>query len=467
MDEMNKKKSGNAAKFIIPAAVGLLLVVILVVAVLATGNLGQSPEKTLANAFENTFTQSGDAIKDAWGMDSYEDMFEDEQMHIDADLDLSGLGNVAIEFNRDHDRWGMLMGAGYYGISILEANLYMDEDEVRLGIPEWTDYVLYVDFATYDEDIEEFIDMYELEDELAEELRMLGKELQGNGLAETDESLDEAFTQLGDAMLSMWTNAKVGKTDGKMLSVNGKERNCEGYVVTVSAEQTADFFHAYKELYESNEALRNYIDQLAISASGYAVEYEVMLEAFEELEKACAEMGNLQVYCYVYNEVLAQVSFESKEVCVEWNICGGNFPLENTDFTMKYDSEELAFVIERSGYSEGTDYQVQYRIRVDGEELVMEAKYDKDSGDFQFAMEEEDYLSLLTKGNIDRSVPGSEYFITIDTFKVDGEEIFYGDITVSNECGEIEVPEGDLRNALKMTEDDWYEILYEIAYSLY
>ena len=206
---------------------------------------------------------------------------------------------------------------------------------------------------------------------------------------------------------------------------------------------------------------------LAISASGYAVEYEVMLEAFEELEEACAEMGNLQVYCYVYNEVLAQVSLESKEVCVEWNICGGNFPLENTDFTMKYDSEELAFVIERSGYSEGTDYQVQYRIRVDGEELVMEAKYDKDSGDFQFAMEEEDYLSLLTKGNIDRSVPGSEYFITIDTFKVDGEEIFYGDITVSNECGEIEVPEGDLRNALKMTEDDWYEILYEIAYSLY
>ena len=64
-------------------------------------------------------------------------------------------------------------------------------------------------------------------------------------------------------------------------------------------------------------------------------------------------------------------------------------------------------------------------------------------------------------------MPGSEYFITIDTFKVDGEEIFYGDITVSNECGEIEVPEGDLRNALKMTEDDWYEILYEIAYSLY
>ena len=100
--EMNQKKSGNAVRFIIPAAVGFLLVVILLGVVVATGNLGQSPEKTLANAFENTFTQSGDAIKDAWGMDSYEDMFEDEQMHIDADLDLSGLGNVAEHINKQN-----------------------------------------------------------------------------------------------------------------------------------------------------------------------------------------------------------------------------------------------------------------------------------------------------------------------------------------------------------------------------
>lgn len=464
--EMNQKKSGNAVRFIIPAAVGFLLVVILLGVVVATGNLGQSPEKTLANAFENTFTQSGDAIKDAWGMDSYEDMFEDEQMHIDADLDLSGLGNVAIEFNRDHDRWGMLMGAGYYGISILEANLYMDEEEIRLGIPGWTDYVLYVDFTTYDKDIEAFIDMYELEDELAEELRVLGDELQGKGLSENDgESLEEAFTQLGDAMLNMWTKAKVDKADGKMLTVNGKERNCEGYVVTIADTQAADFFHTYRELYEDNAALRSYIDQVAISTSGYAIEHEVMLEAFDELEEACAKVGDLQVYCYVYNEALSQICFESGEVSMEWNICGGSFPLENTDFTLKYDFEELA--IKRSGYSEGTNYNVQYRIEIDGEELILEAAYDKDSGDFQFALEEEDYLSVLAKGSIEKTVPGSEYMIVVDTFKIDNEEIFYGDITISNECGEIEMPEGDLRNALKMTEDDWYEILYEIAYSLY
>lgn len=464
--EMNKKKSGNVVKFIIPAAVGLVLVMILIGVVLSTGNLGKNPEKTLAKAFENTFSQSGDAIKEAWQMDGYDEMFKEEQMHIDADLDLSGLGNISIEFDKDHDRWGMLMSAGYYGISVLEANLYMDEEEIRLGIPKWTDYVLYVDFTTYDKDIEAFIDMYELEDELADELRVLGNELQRKESEEADgESLDEAFTQLTDAMLDMWNGAKIDQVDGKMLQVNGKERSCEGYVVTIADTQTADFFHTYKELYESNAALRNYIDQMAISTSGYSIEYEVMLEAFNRLEEACAEAGDLQVYCYVYDEALAQICFESGEASMEWNICGGSFPLENTDITIKYDSGE--FAIRRSGYSEGTTYTVQYRIEIDGEELILEAEYDKNNGDFQVALEEEYYISVFAKGTIEKTVPGSEYMIVIDTFKVDNEEIFYGDITVSNECGEIEVPDGELHNALKMTEDDWYEILYEIVYSQY
>ncbi|MDE5909583.1 MAG: hypothetical protein K2H52_12715 [Lachnospiraceae bacterium] len=466
MDGMNEKKSGNAVKFIIPAAVGLVLVAILLAVAVATGYIGENPEKTLAKAFEKTFTQSGDVIKDAWQIDGYVDMFEEEQLHIDADIDLSGLGNIAIKFDKDHDRWGMLMGAGYYGISILEANLYMDEEEMRLGIPEWTDYVLYVDFATYNEDIEEFIEMYDLDDELADELRVLGKELQGKALSETDsESLDEAFTQLGDAMRNMWTEAKVDKADAKMLTVNEKRRSCEGYVVTIADRQVTDFLHTYKELYENNEALKNYLDQVAISTSGYAIEYEVMLEAFDQLEEACAELGDLKVYCYVYNGVLAQICFESGEVSMEWNICGGNFPLENTDLTITYDSEEL--VIRRSGDLEGTNYEAEYQIEVDGDKLILAAEYDKDSGDFRLALEEEYYFSVLVKGSIEKTVPGSEYVIIIDTFKVDDEELFYGDITVSNECEEIKVPEGDLRNVLKMTEDDWYEILYEIAYYLY
>ena len=468
MDEMKEKKSGNAVKFIIPAAIGIALVALLVIVAVATGNLGGNPGKTLAQAVDKTFTLSGDALKETWQMDEYTDMFKDEQMHIDADIDLSGLGNIAIQFDKDQDRCGMLMGVGYYGVSILEANLYVDEEEMRLGIPEWIDYVFYVDFATYNEDIEAFIETYDIDDDLADELRVLGETLQDRdvaGDAEIDESLEEAFEQLQDALRGMCSGAEIAKTDSKKLTVNGKERNCKGYVVTIGESGTVEFFRTYKEIYQSNEAFQNYFDQIMIATAGAELEHDLVLEAFDLLADACAEAGDIQVYCYIYDGVLAQICFESGEISFEWNICGGNFPLENMDLTFAYDSE--GFVIKRSGSLNGTDYEAEYQISVGDEELIFTAELDKENGVFRFEFEEDYYFSILLKGKIEKTVPGSEYAIIIDTFKVDNEEILYGDITVSNECGKIEVPEGDLRNVLKMTEDDWYDILWELSYYLY
>lgn len=466
MDEMKEKKPGNAVRFIIPAAVGLALALILLVTAVVTGNLGENPEKTLAKAFEKTFALSGDAIEDAWQMDGYDDMFAEEQMHIDADIDLSGLGNIAIKFDKDHDRCGMLVGAGYYGISVLEANLYVDDEEVRLGIPEWTDYVLYIDFDTFDEDIETLIENYDLDDETADELRALGDELRSETASEADnESLEDAFEQLNDALKTMWSKAQIDKADSKKLTIDGEERTCKGYVARITKEQTADYIDTYKELYEGNAAFRNYFNQIAMGTAGSIPEYDLTMEAFDMLSDVCTEAGDLQIFCYIYDGVLAQICFESGEMSMEWNICGGAFPLENTDLTFTYDSQEL--VIKRSGSLDGTDYRAEYQMEIDGEELILTAEYDKETGDFSFEFGEEYYFSVLLKGNIEKTVPGSEYTVIIDTFKVDDEEIFYGDITVSNECEEIEVPEGDLRNVLEMTEDDWYEILYEIAYYLY
>lgn len=468
MDEMKEKKSGNGGKFIIPAAVGIVLVLVLLIVAVATGNLGGNPGKTLAKAVNKTFTQSRDAMQETWQMDEYADMFKDEQVHVDADIDLSGLGNMAIQFDKDQDRCGMLMGIGYYGVSILEANLYVDKEEMRLGIPEWTDYVLYVDFATFNEDIEDFIETYDIDDELADELRVLGEELQNMDAAddaESDEALTEAFEELEDAMRSLCAGAEITKTDSKNLRVNGSKRSCKGYVVTIADTKTAEFFHTYKELYEDNEAFRNYFNQVMIATVGFEAEDDLILEAFDMLSEACLEAGDLQAYCYVYDGVLAQICFENGDMSLEWNICGGNFPLENMDLTFAYDSEEL--VIKRSGSLDGEDYEAEYQISVGGEELILTAELDKENGDFRFELEEEYYFSMLLKGKIEKTVPGSEYAIIIDTFKVDDEEILYGDIIVSNECEEIEAPEGDLRNVLKMTEDDWYDILWELSYYLY
>ncbi|MBD5546406.1 MAG: hypothetical protein HDQ97_03290 [Lachnospiraceae bacterium] len=476
MEEMKEKKSGNAVKIIIPIVVGIVMVLILLAVAVATRNLGKNPRKTLANAVDKTFSMSGDAIEEAWQMDGYTDMFKDEQMHIDADIDFSGLGTMEIRIDKDKERYGMLMGVGYYGVSIIEANLYIDEEEMRLGIPEVTDDVFYVNFATFNEDIETFIENYDIDDDLADELRALGEELQnmdakgnargnGKGDSQNDEALTEAFEQLVDAAYDLYAKAEITEADSKDLMVNGRKRSCMGYVVTIDDTKIAEYFRTYKEIYENNEAFRNYLNQVMIATTGNEAEYDLILEAFDILSDACLEAGDLQIYCYIYDDVLAQIYFENGDMFFEWNICGGNFPLENMDLTVAYGSEE--FVIKRSGSLDGSDYEAEYQISVDDEELIFTAECDKESGDFRFELEEEYYFSMLLEGNIEKTVHGSEYTITIDTFKVNDREILYGDITVSNECGEIEVPEGDLHNVLEMTEDDWYDILGEISYYLY
>ena len=46
-------------------------------------------------------------------------------------------------------------------------------------------------------------------------------------------------------------------------------------------------------------------------------------------------------------------------------------------------------------------------------------------------------------------------------------ELLAGDITFSDEAGEITKPEGERRNIMRMTQADWYKILFEIAGNLY
>lgn len=463
MDEMKEKKSGNAAKFIIPAAIGVALALILLIVAVATGSLGKNPRKTLANAVDKTFALSGDALKETWQVDEYADMFKDEQMHIDADVDLSGLGTMEIQIDRDKERYGMLMDIGYYGFSLFEANLYMDEEEMRLGIPEAIDYVLYVDFATFDEDIETFIENYDIDDDVADGLRALGEELQNMGAAddaEGAETMEEANEQFKDALRSMCTGAKFTETGSKNLTVNDRESKCKGYVVTIADTKIAEFLSDYKEIYENNKAFRDYLNRLMTSSMGFEVDSELVLEALDVLSDECLEEGDFQIYFYVYDDVLAQVFFEYGEIFFEWNICGGNFPLENTDLTFAYGSDEL--VIKRSGSLDGADYEAEYQISENGEDLMLTVELDKEDGDFQVELEEDYYLSILLKGKIENTVPGSEYAIIIDTLKVNDEEFLYGNITVSNECEEIKIPEGNLRNILKMDEDDWYDLTTDL-----
>lgn len=465
-----EKKPNNALKFIIPIVVLLVLVAILAGVALATGILGGgNGKKEVTSALMTTFTESGDALKEVWNIDGYEGMFDNKQMSIDADLTVADEVGLEVQYNKDDQISGMYMDVSYLGSSMVEAVLYMDEEEVSLGLPNLIDYVFYVDRTTLEEDIQNLVDNGMIDEETAESIITLNQGSQD--LSGAEDEIEQGGQDILNAIKDIYNEAEVEKADSKTLEVNGEDQDCKGYVITITAQQLSDFFLAYKEVYEENEAFRNYVNQLVAMELGYDsveefLEYEDPAEEFQNLaDEALESEYELTVYFYLYDGVVAQIYVEEDEDnYLEWNIKGGNFPLENTELILVIDGEEGT--LSRSGSMEDDSYSAEYALDIAGEELYMDVEYDKSNGDFSIDIYDY-YSDCVISGNIESTIPGSELVIEIDSFELDYEEILYGDITISNECGDIEKPEGDELNVMELSMDDWYEILEEIMYSMY
>lgn len=461
------KNPKDMVKFIIPAAVCVVLVLLLIGVTVATGVFGNKNDVIL-DALGKTFTESAEAMGDTWRLDGYEDMFSDKQAYMEADLTLADSVQMGMEINIDQELYNAHMDIGYYGFSLLEADLYIDEYEILLGMPGLIDKVFYVDRDTFDGDIERLALEYDLDEAAVESLKSLN--MGSKDLVNANEEMEMAGQQLKDAVLAILKKAEIKKADGKKLTVDGKERSCKGYVLTITGRQAAEVFLTCKDIYEGNTAFQNYINQLRMGMEGYSsveelLEYENPAQELQRYADELVEEGDTDIYFYVYKDVLAQIYCEDGEVVLEWNIQGGNFPLENMEFSLTTDSTD--FVITRTGSVKGDKYLADYELEVDGDELALNVERSKKDGDFRFELIY-GYDEMLLEGGIKEGKTGVEFTIEIDTFELDGEEILRGDILFSKEYEEeIVKPEGEKVNVMDLTEDDWYEILWEISENLY
>ena len=321
--------------------------------------------------------------------------------------------------------------------------------------------------------MEWFIKEYGLDDEVAGILRSYNEESRKN--AEVYEELGQAVGKLTGAFAEMYDEMKVEKADSRNLRVDGEGRSCKGYTLTISDEQLIRLLDVVSETYESNEIFQLYVDSLLASGFGYVSQEEFRkdYDPGELLSDLADRIGEKQedavITFYVYRRNLAYLKAEFWEgISVEWNVYGGNFPLENMKLVMTDGYETNVY--SREGSLEGSLYKAGYQMDYDGSEMEVRLEYDMEKGDLELRISA-GYgfytLDYLLEGEIDRTVPGSELTLSIDTFEMNDTELLAGDITFSDEAGEITKPEGERRNIMRMTQADWYKILFEIAGNLY
>lgn len=459
------KKSSN--KVVIGVIAGIAALLLIIVLVLIFGGLFKNDKQMIMDALKATFTESGNYMKEAWGIEQYEGMFEEDIYTVDAQMDLpEGIG-VGMTIQNNADAYGIYADGSMYGSSLVDIQIYMDDAEIVAALPGMVDYVFTINRATLADDIQNMVDMDMIDQQSADEIIALNEGSEEEAISE--EAYEQFEKDVMQACAAFFDKCEVEKGKSKELPVNGEDVNCKGYVLVITGENMAQFAEDIKAAYQNNEECVNAAFGVYESADiELPYDLDELYDSLDELAEECRDSEeNAEIEFYLYDGKVAQIYVEFDEgEYMAWNIEGGNFPLENTSIVME-DTSGVLFEIKRTG-SDGNRYRAKYEISDGYETYVFEIKYSKENGDFAIDLSDDvyDYSILSMEGRFEK-VSDSAIEISIDSLEIEEETVLSGDITIENTCDTIERPEGVEKEFLLLSEDELEAIMWEIVMSMY
>lgn len=461
-----EKKSTN--KVIIGVVAGAAVLLVLVLVLVFSGVFADN-KKTVLKALGKNFAESGEYMEAAYDLKQYEGMFEDDAYTFDADIDTAYYGvGVDMKVEKNEDACSTYASVGISGSTILDAQVYVDDDAVVVGLPQMIDYLLTINRATMAEDIQNMVEIGMLDQETADSLVAINEGMEEETVSE--EASQKMAEEFAGILKELYDKCEMKKGSSKKLPVNGKEVSCKGYVLTIENNDVSDFIDDLKEVYQNNEeSLMAYNSMYEYSDMDIR---DALDEFYSELDRAAEELRDseeepLQVEFYLYKGYVAQIYAEGEDdQYIEWNMEGGNFPMENTSFVLADEyGEQLRF--ERTGSDKDDKYQASYEVTVSYEDpVILDFTYKKNRGDFSLEVLSDDQSMFYLEGNIDKK-DDTTLEVDIDSLEIGEESILSGKLTFENTCDDIERPEGEERELLLMSEDELYEVSMDIIISLY
>lgn len=471
MSEENK--SNKPWKIVIPViAIAAVLFVGGIVAAF-TGVLGGNPKQIILKAIQDTVLESRDYIKEEWELRQFDGMFEEDDRDFTMELNLDlpdGVGlDVTAMTNTDATRVSGNMSIA--GLEAIQMELYQDDAEIIIALPEMLSYLLYIDRDTMADDIHNLVDMGLIDQSQADELVMMNEGIEDTEEVINDETIEAYTRDVLNAFQILYDDCEVKKAPAKELEVNGETRSCKGYRLIFTYQELADFSLNLKAVIEEHDDYVEAINTFYYNLLGYEImngeELRTSLQdAADELLKDAGREQDIEVY--LYDHKIAQMYLEDEEASLSWNVSGGSFPLENTSICLE-DGDSYPYLFERTGYMENDVYYATYsfgEMYEDEPEYGVDLTHNKESGDISLEYFEYGFGRCLLEANIEK-VSETEMKISIDSLEIEEEEILSGDIILSSQCGTIEKPEGEPVNLLQMTETDWVSLIMEIGMYFY
>lgn len=459
------KKSSNKVVIGIVAGVAAVVLILLIVAAAFSG-IFSNKKTTVLKALGATLLESGDYIKEVYDAEQYEGLFYAEEYMIDAafDTDYYGL-DIDVSVMRKEDAQSMVqVSADLMGMEI-GTNIYADDKEVVIELPGLLDYLLTINRETMTDDIQNLVEIGMLDQETVDELVAIYQDTDEDAISE--ESYEKLLGELRDTLKSFYDACEMTNGDSKKLTVDGESVKCKGYVLTFTGEDAAVLMENLKTVCQDNEEYLRSGNNIYNSSgldNAYAADLDSLYERIDEAVKAYRDMKDekTEIEFYLYKGKIAQICADG----LEWNVEGGNFPLENTKITYENEFGDQV-VVERTGSFENDRYEARYEaVNEYDESFAVEIQHKKGKGDFSLEALENGDSMMAMDGSIDKN-DDDTIDIDIDKLEIDGESVLSGKISVSNFCDEIIRPTGEEKAMLRMSDMEWQQVVMDILDHLY
>lgn len=474
-----KKKSG--AKIAIAVIAGIVVVGVLGIGIAAAFKVFGGDHVKPEQAFKNTLAAAENS--------SYNNIFGTKEMFqecietgYEADTSLtmeqsdgevfpgSLTLNLAVKADNKNFKFDVIGNGKMSGITIDDCEFYMDRDSALVSIPILYDKAIELDysgdFAGRLED-SELASLSGMTSTTIDQAALLVQIIQECADAKTAEKAD-GTVQSDRIIKDFFANVETSKADAKKVEIDGKERKCKGYTLTITEEDVTALLEGYKEL------SMNHDFHLSEEVLGQLAEYGVNITSdtanYENIIDSLAGMDDIEANVYIYKGQIAAIDAESDDLEFTYETEGGSNYLENMEMSYQGVNGDMEIVRETTDDKESYETSLKIISKSLNDSFTLKASYDKKTQDFKTKIGFGDDYVFNCKGTITELNKGKSVNMDLDKVEVlENDDIAFkcsGKFSLGVLSETVEKPDMESVEILGLSQMELYSLILEFGSAL-
>lgn len=465
---------------------------------------GRDPKETVEDAFATLAEgKSAKGLVDELGITEIMEGLEKKPFTVGmklaldetnlSELEMLKSGSIYTEIACDTEAKKALLdlGVGFGGTDLVSGQLYVDEKQLAVAAPELLDKVFYIEFDNIIKNFKNsaLFDMMEMSDDDFAMIEEAFANMGGlTGDADTEEMV-EFILGFQKEVEKFKDKIEVEEIDAEEFEINGKNRKCDGYEVTITEKSIVSLAEAAIDYYLLSDDAKEFFDSLVEQveeAGGVAADMDELYDAMDEIKENKGEILDMIEACisdvktemYIYDGEIVSLeakmeisdpsgkSDEKVKIGLKLECTGGEYSV--------YDNYELAvkmmgitvLKLEKESETDGDDYSAEWTVLSAAlEDVTIGASFamNKKDGDFEASAIFDDgdtKVAIASEGKIEVEKKKS---VKVGFDELTFELNEYGDVTSIGLSGEyyvecaadVSMPKGDKFNVLTDKESDW------------